>query len=503
MRQSLVIFFLTFFLILSSCSVGDDDDGDNTGDGNGKGNTNENGSGDNTGGSGGTTDDSSETPDEDKEPVEEGGIIVVCTPGETMECYEGPSGTKGVGICKAGIATCVEDGTDWSECVGQTLPQAEICGDGIDQNCDGEDMTAENAIDYDGDGYTYCDGDCCETTWECPNPERVNPMAFEIPSNGIDDNCNGVVDEIGNDCDSALNMSSKDAFDLGRAIDLCPVEGEKGFGLISARILFPNGNEMSDAGNNGSVPVPESSYAILSNFGNHVKPNQGNYFAMLSTGEALSQITEKHTKNLTESSAPEDWYAFHNSQFPSSSNCGPLNSGSPGSNPVRDSMMLELVIRAPINASAFSIDMNFHSVEFPDYVCKGYNDFFVMLLDSEFVSNDMNLQNPLDKNIAMDELKNPVGVNLAKSGLFKVCKNAVFPPTNFPGCGDDTALQGTGLEGHGATGWLTVKGNINPSEEFKLRMAIWDTGDHVYDSYVILDNLTWYEMAQKPGIGPK
>ena len=55
----------------------------------------------------------------------------------------------------------------------------------------------------------------------------------------------------------------------------------------------------------------------------------------------------------------------------------------------------------------------------------------------------------------------------------------------------------------GATGWLEVRGNINPGEDFKLRMAIWDTKDHDLDSMVILDNFTWYEMAQKPGIAPK
>ena len=234
--------------------------------------------------------------------------------------------------------------------------------------------------------------------------------------------------------------------------------------------------------------------------GNFVKPTPGNQFFNSFNRQAKTKIDNLDTDNLTESSAPEDWYLFHDST-PIHRIAGFLLKNR--ENPVRDSVMLELVVRAPNNAAAFSIDINFHSAEFPEYVCKGFNDFFVMLLDSTFTSTDMNLQNPADKNLAMDENKNSVGINLAKSGLFKVCKNKVFPPTNFPGCLDDTELQGTGFEGHGATGWLVSRGNIVPGEEFKIRMAIWDTGDHIYDSLVVLDNFKWYESAQKPGPGEK
>ena len=124
--------------------------------------------------------DGTQNPDEDNQSS--GGIYVTCTPGERTECYEGPSGTVGVGICKKGYKECVEDGTDWSECREQVIPQTEICNDGIDQDCDGQDTTPENAIDIDGDGYTYCSGDCCETGWDCTgDPEKVNPSSFEVP----------------------------------------------------------------------------------------------------------------------------------------------------------------------------------------------------------------------------------------------------------------------------------------------------------------------------------
>ena len=45
--------------------------------------------------------------------------------GVTQSCYTGPSGTQGVGACRAGTQTCVVGGTGtWGACAGQVLPAA-------------------------------------------------------------------------------------------------------------------------------------------------------------------------------------------------------------------------------------------------------------------------------------------------------------------------------------------------------------------------------------------
>ena len=438
----------------------------------------------------------------------QGGIYVTCTPGETRPCYEGPSGTEGIGICKAGIAECVEDGTDWSECRDQVLPKSEICSDGIDQDCDGSDLTPETAVDIDGDGYTYCNGDCCETTWDCiADPAKVNPSSFEVQMNGVDDNCDGHIDESVSPCDSGIMTETTNPIEMAQSIDLCPVTDDKSFGVVSAKLLFPDGTE-------GTIPAQQ--HAVLTGYGNVLKPKAGTSFLAFSTGKVTAGQDEFSVDNGTSSDAPADWFQANGGvSFPDSPACqGGLQENDPGKPPVNDPVMLELVIRAPKNAEAFGLGVYYLSSEFPTYVCK-FNDYFVMLLDSAFSTSDPTLQNPADKNIAMDSLGNPLGINLAKSGLFTVC----CPRNAFPSCQGDEELKGTpftpnqcpsGMIGavtmdsaHGATGWLEVRGNIVPGEEFKLRMAIWDTNDHILDSMVLIDNFQWYEVAGKPGIAPK
>ena len=62
-----------------------------------------------------------------------------CNPGDTQSCYSGPQGTQGVGICKAGMQTCAQDGKSWGPCMGEVDPGMEggHCNDGLDNDCNG------------------------------------------------------------------------------------------------------------------------------------------------------------------------------------------------------------------------------------------------------------------------------------------------------------------------------------------------------------------------------
>ena len=117
---------------------------------------------------------------------------------------------------------------------------------------------------------------------------------------------------------------------------------------------------------------------------------------------------------------------------------------------------------------------------------RSYNDFFVALLDSKHPST------PNDFNISFDSQNNPVSVN---NGLVEVCDPGVGNQNpggkNFP-CGLGTAeLSGTGFEDHAATSWLTTKASVVGGETVRLRFAVWDMGDEVLDSTVLIDNVLW------------
>ena len=62
----------------------------------------------------------------------------------------------------------------------------EVCGDGIDNNCDGSiDEGCEEKTDNDGDGYAVAEGDCDD------NDASLHPGAEEICGDNIDQDCDG------------------------------------------------------------------------------------------------------------------------------------------------------------------------------------------------------------------------------------------------------------------------------------------------------------------------
>jgi hypothetical protein len=84
--------------------------------------------------------------------------------------------------------SCFTPNDDCDDTSNGVYPGAtEVCGDGIDQDCNGTDLSCD-VVDNDGDGYTEIQGDCDDAD------ANVNPDAAEV-CNGIDDNCAGGIDE--------------------------------------------------------------------------------------------------------------------------------------------------------------------------------------------------------------------------------------------------------------------------------------------------------------------
>jgi Putative metal-binding motif len=115
---------------------------------------------------------------------------------ETGDAVTDPSNSLMVATCEdeSNTETCVdtdEDGwsLDCNDCNDEdpaVNPGAEEICNGIDDNCNG---TIDEGFDTDADGFTTCGGDCND------GDATVNPGATEVCGDGIDNNCDGQIDE--------------------------------------------------------------------------------------------------------------------------------------------------------------------------------------------------------------------------------------------------------------------------------------------------------------------
>jgi hypothetical protein len=441
-----------------------------------------------------------------------------CAPGDTRACYTGPDGSLDVGPCRRGEETCSADGLTWSDCVGEVVPAAvDECANAVDDDCDG---AVDDDDDADGDGFGVCSGDCCDAdSGACFDAMLVNPGAVEYVGNAVDDDCDGDVDEAAETCDAGLASGASDPLDYARALDLCtfttlaPADPkDRTWGVISAKLSLADGT---------GLPAPESR-SIRPGFGTVISAVGGERLAVLSSGHAADALDinppfaafEGGKDMNTTSPPPADWLDANQGTLPNPDGCA-----APAVPAANDAVMLTLEIRAPTNAKSFAASMYFFSAEYPEWVCSNFNDFFVALVDSQAAGN------PADKNVAVYDdgaTKWPIGVNLAlvADGLFRQCDNgpvgcAVDETANYLGCEGTAELAGTGFDAFddfacdasqdhvgGGTGWLTLRGNVEPGEVVTVRLAVWDSGGHIFDSTVLLDAWEWSVDPAKPGVTP-
>ena len=190
--------------------------------------------------------------------------------------------TCGTGLTKCGNF-CIDTSSDQKNCgkCGFVCQGTDKCIGGTCTPCD------SNTTDCDGDGWKVSDGDCCDKPGPCgAEPELVNPGAVEVVGNGIDDNCNGLIDLFDNTdtqpCDNGLASNSKTAADYAKAIGVCrqttanaPLP-QKTWGLLGAQIVRADGTVLSDF----------TGLSIRPKFGTNILPLQGQSLIVVSNGTA-------------------------------------------------------------------------------------------------------------------------------------------------------------------------------------------------------------------------
>jgi hypothetical protein len=89
---------------------------------------------------------------------------------------------------------------------GGCVPTFEICGDHVDQNCDGRDTSCGNT---DGDFFDACRPGEAPPACDCDDSMvAVYPGAPEI-CNSLDDDCDGRVDEVAACCAACTGMAER------------------------------------------------------------------------------------------------------------------------------------------------------------------------------------------------------------------------------------------------------------------------------------------------------
>jgi hypothetical protein len=410
-----------------------------------------------------------------------------------------------VGTMDGGIFTAPD-----AALVGQT-PPASDASSGV---CT---YASTDTTDHDGDGWSNADGDCNDCN------KFINPGAYDIPGNGIDEDCSGKVDDEPTGCDSTLSSVATTAGEDGaKAIDLCRTATAnaplpmKTWGVLSATYELPDGKTTPVA-----APLSYQAesfcsfdstnfglgFGLLPKFGTSNTTQQGSRMLALSSGTARNptdpgyQDVGGFDKCFT-NGAPTGFPG----QTPA---CGNVNFGTP-----HDGAALSVSIRVPTNALTMSFDSNFFSYEFPEWVCSVYNDTYVVIMTPQPQGEPASANG----NIAFDSMANIVSIN---AGLLNVCEPTTkagaegtgtnkgkytYACTEGPskllgtGFGSDT---GKGSENHASTDWLTTTVSVAnlAGQEITLLFGVWDSTDGQLDTTVLVDNVHW-TFATAPDTDP-
>ena len=353
----------------------------------------------------------------------------------------------------------------------------------------------EGTDDADGDGFTTNGGDCNDCD------RSSNPGAYDYPGDGIDQDCSGVPDDEVASCDAAL-ATDGDAFAAARALGLCRMQTGASWGVVNARWVFPDGTTTSLPVNGltggcavaGAPPNPQS-HGILEAFGTQVHAQEGASFLALSSGVARSgtQTATAPGSGDSPSGAQMCTLSKMPTGFPKpASLCSVAPSTDTSAN---DAIALELELRVPTNARSLSFDFDFYTYEWPNYVCSQYNDSFAAVLAPAPAGVGV------DGNVAFDASGSPIGAN---SSLLAVCQpgTSTMSTAPFP-CGLGVAqLAGTGFDSgttgtaqSAATGWVRTTTPVVAGKTVTLRLSVWDAGDEVLDSTVLVDRFAWSATA--------
>ena len=379
-------------------------------------------------------------------------------------------------------------------------------GNKIDDNCSGH---IDDEPDYD------CSQ--AQTPAECTFDRPVCSSAsdYAIPST------------------SSTRVNTNVAYNLAKAIDICldKVTKDSGdSGIIEATLTSSTSTTASSSNALPGRQVNIKDGMRDANGNLLIEPRYGETFIILSSGAAddvygtVTLADESFSTSL--GGLPAVYSSAHGGKLESKCSTGSA------SDAMNDPVHFHLKFRAPQSAKGFSFDFRFFSREYPYYVCSAFNDFFLAILTDE---NGNPIGDTKDGNISFDALGNPISVNnaffttcqgspcdgkyanssastkcppiltcteknvcgaLGEDGKDNTCPDgpnvlAAYYAAPYTSIDDNKFPSGASAKRGGGTAWLTTTAPVNGGEVFNLDFYLWDTGDHIFDSSVLIDNFKW------------
>jgi Putative metal-binding motif len=370
-------------------------------------------------------------------------------------------------------------------------------------------------------GHPDCDGDGYAVPADCnDNDALVNPEAFDF-IDGIDNDCDGIVDDPVLTCETIPASSPGSPTDFARAADLCAQHSITNAGTVADPLVAAAWGQVQGLGpgetlwTSATKPVQVS---IASSFGQN-SPQQGKTMAGLANG-IWANTDPRNDPAL-------DPAGFHINDACADiplmgQDCASLTNGTPsGTVNVQDWAELTLTVKIPSNVQTAVFDFAFFSSEFNQWWDSAANDAFFVLVTSK------NFQG---QNVAKDMNGLAVTVN---SGFFQLCpvapgpaglqESAALEPcvgvngdasqnvfgelagTSYDGAIDGTndtvqAVNGNTYIYGGGSGWLTAKFPVVPKETLEMRVIIADTFDGLKDSTALFDAVRWEAVSEPGGV---
>jgi hypothetical protein len=122
--------------------------------------------------------------------------ICACTAAETRTCYTAASATINIGTCRAGSQTCFNG--RFGPCLGAVVPQTETClNENADDDCNGktDDVVNRGAACSVASNMGLCRSGVLQCQKDRAELACVTPQPAAESCNGLDDDCDGRMDE--------------------------------------------------------------------------------------------------------------------------------------------------------------------------------------------------------------------------------------------------------------------------------------------------------------------